>query len=107
MILPAMISPLKGRNTTRRNSTAVHQRSANYPRGAHSELAVNIHGPSAVTDKAIRGSKKVIDTDAKSNLLDHLKGSGQEYRTKRYSGFLTLFAYLALRLSSMLSALDL
>lgn len=74
-ILPMIISPLKGRKTTRRNSTG--RPSVNFVAvdgGPFGDCTVNIDETVTMSDESIRDFQKIVHTNAESNLLNHLEG---------------------------------
>ena len=67
---------------------------------------IDINNPGAMANKTVGRFENVVNADAQSNLLNHLEKCECTILWRRLSAcLLTLLAYLALMLSSMLSAL--
>lgn len=81
LILPWMISPLKGRKTIIRNSTFAHCQTTDLNVGEIDSSTVYIDDPCAVTDQALRSFQDVVEADAEADLLNNLGNSFRFLRT--------------------------
>lgn len=86
---PMMTSPLKGRNTTRRNSAVGQKQNpetlvspspftlpsiACHQRKMRRQHTVDVRSSGAMADEALGGPGEVVETNAEANLLNDLVG---------------------------------